>query len=70
MSISPVDYEKGEKGVAVDEKDVSAGATITIAEDTVEAAHECMPMIPISFATWIAIDFLYRYGRPVQENTN
>lgn len=45
MSTSPTGYEKDmkrESNVFVDEKTLEHGVTTTIAEDTVEAAHECM----------------------------
>jgi hypothetical protein len=41
MSISDIEYKKGGN---VDEKDLSHGVTVTLAEDTVEAAHECTPI--------------------------
>jgi hypothetical protein len=38
MSLSDIDHKKGGN---VDEKDLSNGVTVTLAEDTVEAVHEC-----------------------------
>jgi hypothetical protein len=42
MSLSPIDFEKRS---VVDEKNVDQisndGIAVTVAEDTVEAAHEC-----------------------------
>jgi hypothetical protein len=41
MSTMTLDYEKGSKVDGKIAEDMSNGLTVTIAEDTVEAAHQC-----------------------------
>lgn len=71
MSTSLVDSKRGSE---VDEKnadEISNGLALTVAEDTVEATHQCTLSLSPSVASQKITDFTFlkRYRRGFQKNS-